>query len=182
MKRILITLATLALLIPVVLFAEDWDNPENGLEDCQLTEAQRDQMHSIRTAHQKEMIDLRAILEKLEIDQREAIRAEDFSLARKLVDKIYAKRAEVAIMRIDMIEEISGVLTDEQKEIWRNRRPMFRGRSGPQRGRNLGPGHHPGMHRGMAPGAGRGQGQGQHTGMGAGQGHHHHDDEHNCDD
>jgi len=167
-KTILTLVVALILLFPSLLTAQVPDDPEQNLEGCKLTQDQQDQIHQIRAANQKQVIDVRAALEKLEIDQREAMREEDYAKARKLVSKIYEKRAELEVLRIDMQEQISRILTDEQKQNWRHRRMMQapdNRREGIERGMRQGPHQCMGgaCHPGMAPDAmgcpGQGGGQ-----------------------
>jgi len=121
----------------------DSDVPDASLEACKLTDEQRAQLDDINTQIQKQMIDLRAATEKLEIDQRQAMEAENYAQARKLVDQLSTKRAEMEKLNITRMEQISKILTDDQKKVWRNMRQERRRhirRCDRPCGHNMGPG------------------------------------------
>jgi|GEM_PF-2793084 len=163
MYRILTLVTLVALFLPMALMAQemDSDGPDAGLEACKLSDEQRTQLNNIEAQIQKQMIDLRAATEKLEIDQRQAMEAENYAQARKIVDQLADKRAEMEKLNITRMEQVSKILTDDQKKAWRNmrheRRRHMRRCDGPC-GHNMGPGMPGGQHgSGMMPCGGPGQ-------------------------
>lgn len=96
-------------------------NMECFTEELKLTETQQEQMHNIHLDHEKEMIKLRADLETLRIDKREAMDKENFSKAKSLTKQMTKLRESKALKQIEMREKVSKILTDEQKEIMKKK-------------------------------------------------------------
>ena len=87
-----------------------------ALQELNLSEDQENQIEKLRVKHQKDMIDLRADLDKINIEKREAMKNADFSKAKSLIDKIYGKKAEIAKKNLAHHENVYNILTPEQRE------------------------------------------------------------------
>ena len=85
-------------------------------EELDLTDEQKEQMEDLRINNKKEMITVKASLELLEIDKRSAMRDKDFKQAKAVTNKIFEKKQDVAISRIEQHEQRWNILTPEQKE------------------------------------------------------------------
>ncbi len=99
---------------------------ENLMEKLNLTDQQKDKISQLRTAHQKEMIDLKAELEKKMVDMRELKNKSDLKRADLIssVESVNATKNKIAIAmanhRMDMYE----LLTPDQKKMWQEHQPM----------------------------------------------------------
>ena len=86
------------------------------MQELNLTEKQEEKINSIKTDFKKKGIDLHSEIEKLRIDKREAMKNEEFSKAKSLVDKISTVRTQLNKNHISLQETIHNELTDEQKK------------------------------------------------------------------
>lgn len=86
------------------------------MQELNLTEKQEEKINSIKTDFKKKGIDLHAEIKKLRIDKREAMKNEEFSKAKSLVDKISVVRIQLNKNQISLQEAIHNELTDEQKK------------------------------------------------------------------
>jgi len=144
-------------LVVIALFSAFFLNAQPKGKDMQdklnLTDQQKDKIGTLRTEHQKKMIDLKASLEKNKIDLREMEMKNSYNRNDYLaaVEKISQTKGqigkEMANHRMDVYEQ----LNPDQKKIF-NERPFgkrdgkgFRGK-GPN-----GKGMHMGMGEGMGP-------------------------------
>ncbi|NLO10912.1 MAG: hypothetical protein GX122_00555 [Candidatus Cloacimonetes bacterium] len=91
--------------------------PEHAIDALNLSQAQKDAFGTLRTDHQKQMIDFRAAIEKIELDIKEAIKNENFAEAKRLNTSLYNKKKEMADARIDHIQAIYKELNAEQKTM-----------------------------------------------------------------
>ncbi|HEX37305.1 MAG TPA: hypothetical protein ENG70_00340 [Candidatus Cloacimonetes bacterium] len=85
-------------------------------DELELSDDQIDQVMDFLAQSKKQIIDLKADIDKLEIDQRIALKDEDFKAAQKLVDQIYAKKADIAKEHINVKEKVHSILTQDQIE------------------------------------------------------------------
>ncbi|MCK5050134.1 MAG: Spy/CpxP family protein refolding chaperone [Candidatus Cloacimonetes bacterium] len=85
-------------------------------EELDLTDEQQEQMEDLRIKNKKEMITAKANLELLEIDKRSAMKDKDFKQAKAVTKKIFEKKQDIAISRIEQHEQRWSILTPEQKE------------------------------------------------------------------
>ena len=108
------------------------------IEQLDLTTVQQENIEKIRDEHQKKLIDIRAKLEKLRIDKKNAMKTSDFNQAEKITDKISAQRAIIAKDRIKLQEQIFNTLTKDQqakfKKFRKEHRPMMGERRGYKKG------------------------------------------------
>lgn len=115
-----------------------WDSPL--ARDLNLTEAQRDQIRATVRDFRTRLIDLRAAVEKAEVEVDDAFN-EDTLNQQRATDAI----EKLAVARGDMIRTVSqmslrmrSVLTQEQWRELQRRRPRMEG--GPGMGPGMGPG------------------------------------------
>jgi len=86
------------------------------IEELELTDKQIEKLGTIKTAHLKQNIQLKADLEILQIDKREAMKTKNFTAAKKVNAEISKLRLQMNISQIDQQESIWNELTDKQKE------------------------------------------------------------------
>lgn len=85
-------------------------------DELELTEDHVDLIMDYQAKSKKQLIDIKADIDKLEIDQKMALKDEDFKTARKLIDQIFDKKAEIAKEHINVKEKIHSLLTQDQIE------------------------------------------------------------------
>lgn len=85
-------------------------------EELDLTDEQKEQMEDFRINGRKDMIVAEADLKLLEIDKRSALKNKDFKQAKVVTKKIFEKKQDIAISRIEQHEQRWNILTPEQKE------------------------------------------------------------------
>ena len=92
-------------------------------EDLQLTKELRVQITEIRSAKQKQTIDLQADLDKLRLELREQMRADRPN--RKEIDatlaEMNAKRTAIQQLHVDQHFQVRAILTPEQRDIFGSR-------------------------------------------------------------
>jgi Spy/CpxP family protein refolding chaperone len=93
------------------------DQHKNMMEMLKLTVDQKAQMKTIMVGHEKEMNTTKADLENLQIDKRNLLSQQKFDDAKKVVDQINAKQAQMERSGIDTHKQMWNMLTDEQKKI-----------------------------------------------------------------
>ena len=97
-------------------------------EELELTDAQIDKIDEYQDDSRKVSIDLKADIEKLHIDEKNALENENYKEARKVIDQIFEKKATLAKERISLKEKISSVLTEDQKDMLKDlRKPKRQG-------------------------------------------------------
>jgi Spy/CpxP family protein refolding chaperone len=101
------------------------------IERLNLTDAQKDKIAELRTKHQTKMVDLRADLQKSQIALRELKGSKDYNRKNvtAAVEKVNKIKAEIALTAANHRMDVYEILTDEQKEIWRDQ-PFGFGRKG----------------------------------------------------
>ena len=86
-------------------------------EELGLTEDQIEKIDDYQDDSRKVAIDLKADINKLQIDEKNALEDENYKEARKVIDQIYLKKATLAKELITVKENISSVLTEDQKNM-----------------------------------------------------------------
>ena len=119
-----------------------------------LSKEQKEAIHKIMVELEKEMIDLRASLEKKHIELRELMIAADEAKLYAKIDEIGKLRTDIQKKRVKMMLDIRNLLTDEQKEKLEGMMPMMGCPGGP--GGAPGQGHCPGGMQGHMQGQGPG--------------------------
>lgn len=96
------------------------------IENLNLTDAQKSKVDELRTKHQKEIIDLRADLEKAQLDVREIKNKADFKRNDLVnaVEKINSIKNKIALNRANHQMDVYELLDDKQKEVWKKSGPM----------------------------------------------------------
>jgi len=85
-------------------------------EELGLTENQIEKIDDYQDDARKVAIDVKADINKLQIDQKNAMDDGNYKEARKIVDQIFLKKATLAKERITVKEKIDSVLTEDQKD------------------------------------------------------------------
>lgn len=85
------------------------------MKNLELSESQQEKLESYRTSMRKESIDIRANIEKKEIDLKAAEREMNFSQIKKLTSEINEQKLELKLNGIDNMEKCWNVLTTEQQ-------------------------------------------------------------------
>jgi len=100
---------------------------KNMLEKLDLSAEQKDKVETLRIAHQKEMIDLKADLEKAKLALRELKAKKNFSRTDYLgaVEKINNAENRISLSRANHRMDIYELLTDKQKEEFWEFEPNF---------------------------------------------------------
>ncbi len=83
-------------------------------EELELTDDQIDKIDGYQDDSRKVSIDLNADIDKLQIDEKNALEDSNYKEARKIIDQIYLKKATLAKERITLKEKITSVLTEDQ--------------------------------------------------------------------
>ncbi|MCF7792891.1 MAG: Spy/CpxP family protein refolding chaperone [Candidatus Cloacimonetes bacterium] len=100
-------------------------NPMGMLcENLDLTDAQKDKIDELKIAHDKKMIQLHADEKILQVDKKTAMMDQDFAKVKKLTDKIYDRKKDIALAKIDHHEDVWNELTPEQQEEAKEMRMM----------------------------------------------------------
>jgi Spy/CpxP family protein refolding chaperone len=100
------------------------DKNENVPE---LTSEQKDQIAEIRADHKKQLIPFRADLQLRRVEFRELMRNEaSQSELNRLIDEMGKIKTEMKKIRLDQKLKIHDVLTDEQKEFFKENRGMHK--------------------------------------------------------
>ncbi len=102
------------------------DFHKQRMENLNLNEGQRTKVDELRNIHQKEMIDLRAELQKAQLDVREIKNKADFKRNDLInaVEKISSIKNKIALKRANHQMDIYELLDENQKEMWRKSGPM----------------------------------------------------------
>jgi len=95
----------------------DMDQPQDMKDMMKLTDDQKKQMQTIMVGHKKEMNTMQADLENLQIDKKNLLAQQKFEDAKKVVEQINAKQAQMEKSGIETHKQMWNMLTDEQKKI-----------------------------------------------------------------
>lgn len=93
------------------------DAPMSMHQMLNLSKEQEAKLETIKNEHQKQMIDLKAAIEKINIDIKDAFKNEKYDLVKTLNVTLYTKKREIADAHIDHIQAMLSELNAEQKEI-----------------------------------------------------------------
>ena len=123
----------------------DGDMMMHVMRQLELTEEQQEDMADLRLQMQKEMINMKADIETLELDVKVAMKDLDFAKAKKVTSDIFDVKAEMKDKHFDNMSSCWNLLTDEQqteaKELLK-KKPMERKRMMNQDGKGRGNGQH----------------------------------------
>ncbi len=86
-------------------------------EELGLTDDQIEKIDDYQDGARKVAIDLKADIDKLQIDKKNAMDDGNYKEARKIVDQIFLKKATLAKELITLKEKISSVLTEDQNDM-----------------------------------------------------------------
>lgn len=118
-KSLMIVLAS-SLLLGGSVFAQNQRGPgkENHMQPLELTVEQREQIEDLRFDQQENMIDIRAKLEKQELELRKLERANSPNQKKihAQIDKLGATRTEMAKLKADHRLAVHELLNEEQRE------------------------------------------------------------------
>lgn len=142
--KILAVIFTLTLLSGTAFSQKNENNMrmefhKNIFEKLNLTDQQKDKMSELRFSHKKQMIDLKAALEKSRLALQELRSKDNFTRSEVLaaVKKINQAKNDIAIAEANNKMDMYEILTPEQQKIWkknifntrmhhRERHPMMR--------------------------------------------------------
>jgi Spy/CpxP family protein refolding chaperone len=113
-----------------------WDSPL--ARDLNLTEAQRDQIRGTVRDYRSKLIDLRAAIEKAELEVDDAFNEDTLNQQRasEAIERLAVARGDMIRTFSQMSLKMRGVLTQEQWRELQRRRPRMEGGPGP----GMGPG------------------------------------------
>jgi Spy/CpxP family protein refolding chaperone len=126
-----------------------WESPLT--RDINLTEDQRKQIQEAIRGFRPKLIDLRASLEKAELETEDALNDEilDQRRANEAIERLAAARADMTRTMSQMSIKFRSILTTEQwRELQKKRSEMMRQRPGAM-GPGQGPGPRPAIQRRM---------------------------------
>lgn len=100
------------------------DRTQRICEELNLTEAQKSKMEEMKTKHQKEMIELKADLDKKKLDHKKLMKSDDLKRADvlKLTDEMNTIKNQISKARATHKMDVYDSLTKEQREIWSERK------------------------------------------------------------
>ncbi|GAB6281644.1 MAG: hypothetical protein STSR0008_03850 [Ignavibacterium sp.] len=102
---------------------------QNIYSKLNLTDEQQDKIDQLRINHQKKMVDLRADLEKSQLELKDLMTKGNYSRTDylKVVQNIQKKREVMSTERANHQMDVYEILSPEQKEIWNDSRGNFDG-------------------------------------------------------
>lgn len=117
-----------------------WDSPL--ARDLNLTEAQRDQIRATVRDYRTRLIDLRAAVDKAEVEVDDAFNEDTLNQQRAAdaIEKLAVARGDMIRTFSQMSLKMRSVLTQEQWRELQRRRPRMEGGPGPGMGPGMGPG------------------------------------------
>ena len=133
MKKILLAIA-LILLTAGPLFAQPEGQPpkmkREQLEKLNLTQEQKEALRDLRSATKKEMIDIRAELQKARVDMESMKHSDtrDRASFEKLARKMADLKVREGLLRFDTQEKLLKQLTAEQQEMFKEMRQDGKGK------------------------------------------------------
>lgn len=94
---------------------------KNISEKLNLTDQQKDKMRELRISHKKQMIDLKADLEKSKLALQELSNNDNFTRAEVLaaVEKINHSKNQIASAAVNNKMDMYEILTPEQQKVWK---------------------------------------------------------------
>ena len=129
-NSIILTLLLGALFISGTIYAQEFPGKnrekrmmqfkEQVKDRLNLTDEQKDKIETLKFSHQKEMIDLRANLEKKEVELAELKSTVNFSRDAYLnkINEIIAAKNKIEIASANHKMDVYQLLTDQQKKEW----------------------------------------------------------------
>ena len=102
-------------------------NHDRMMDQLNLTDEQKDKIEALRLQHKKEMVDLKAKLQKGEIALEEIRNKDSFTRNEIIsaVENINKAKNDIALSMANHRMDIYDLLTAEQKEIWKDKKPGF---------------------------------------------------------
>ncbi len=90
------------------------------MEKLNLTDAQKDKIEDLRSAHQKKMLDLRQATERTQLDLSDLMRSgkPEKSKVLDMEKKLSDLRAQKSTERTSHLFDIASILDEKQQEIW----------------------------------------------------------------
>lgn len=124
MKNI-INKAVLLFIVAVFLSSFAYSQPGTGMnlnkleKKLNLTDAQKDQIENLKIKYQKDMVDLKAKLEKARIEMKEVTSDGDFSRSEYLAahNKMVKMREEIQLAAANHRMDVFDLLDKDQKKI-----------------------------------------------------------------
>ena len=111
------------------------------IEELKITDDQLVKIDAIRFEFQKKMIDVKANMQKTQLEKREAIKNENFTKAKSITEAYFKNRAIEEVDKLDMMEKMLNELTPEQRKkfstLKRNRGGMMDGARGARGARGI---------------------------------------------
>ncbi len=97
-----------------------------------LTDQQKDKISELKITHQKNMIDLKAQLQKDILGLKELRSKDDFNRNDVLssVEKVNKSRDAIAVERANHMMDVYQILTPDQQKVWKQNAPMFNEKTG----------------------------------------------------
>ena len=84
-------------------------------DELDLTKEQIEQMDDLSSSNKKECIKLKSDMDILHVDQKDALKEFNFKEAKKIINKIFEIKKNLAIKRIEMQEGRWNILDAEQQ-------------------------------------------------------------------
>ena len=134
MKKIAIILS---LLLTVIIFTDSFSQPkdrrqfrDNIKEKLNLSEEQQEKIETLKIQHQKEMVDLKASLEKEKIAMKELKQNTNFSRTDYIsaVERLNEIKNQIAVKHANHRMDVYELLDDNQKEEWLKSGDRFEGK------------------------------------------------------
>ncbi len=106
------------------------DAPMSLKDKMNFTDKQSAKMEELKLNLQKQMNTMQAQIDNLKLDKQNAMKAENFSQAKKLNGQIFDLHKEMSNARIDNMQAMLKELTEDQKAILKEHCEMGRGMGG----------------------------------------------------
>jgi len=89
---------------------------------CNLSDSQIESVKSLKSTLDKDMIDLKADMEKLKLEKKDLYKGDNFSKStlKTLEEKIIAQQTKIRMRHLDFRMGVYDLLDDKQKEEWKN--------------------------------------------------------------
>ncbi len=92
----------------------------------ELTDKQEKEIRDIRDTHKKAANLKRAEIKNLEMDMHKYMKDAEFKKAAKISEQLTEAKGDIHLSRIKMMEDVYSKLTDEQKQEFKEMKPMMR--------------------------------------------------------
>lgn len=117
-----------------------WDSPL--ARDLNLTDSQREQIRATVREYRTKLIDLRAAIDKAEVEVEDAFNEDNLNQQRasEAIERLAVARGDMIRTFSQMSLKMRSVLTQEQWRELQRRRPRMEGGPGPGMGPGMGPG------------------------------------------